>query len=1551
MKNPFSEAKAFVEQRLRVALGDTEASVAAALQDGTLLCRLCESLNDERAEQQRKTPSKAKTPSKKVMAAGGSGALFHNWEQFGTMCHRLGVNGDVAISQTSFGKGKSMRPVWRCIVELKACAAKRREAHASSSSSSAAAAANAAAANAAAANDASMSYKEAVVSTSGIIRGGRGRASHIFSASPMPMSRHSGGAATPGMMLRRGATPSTGMRSGIGFLVDAVETEELTAAKNDIKMHQCVNSVQKRKHDGRLQHLLAQIAVLEQAKAESETLVAKLVQENKAHEKTTASLEATITAAVQQHANEKEERKVQRKEAAAAIAQLTKTAEADAAAHASTHAMHTAAAHDAEQQRLAAAAKAQRALDALRSEAAAASATLQLELSAARAESARLQEQIATAMVDMACCAEREQVARAQLHAVHGQQLETDKTHTELVCELREEMGVLREESSELKSAAVTTRVAHDAALTTAVAAAESILAARLKSEEDARATTLAAAHATEVEQLSRVADEHESERNGLADEVKLLRTQASSATMAHADEISATGTRIASLEAEAARSISPSQLAGITTELSSSYAALRQSVVANAAMQAQEFIAMQTKIGSSMKLLQDERDDMRTTLHEESARRRVAHNKLQRLRGNIRVFCRVRPLLPHEIAAGAVVAIQTKGHTELELETVRRSAMSSGGRAKANHFSFDQVFSSTSTQKQVWAEVKPLVVSVLDGFHACIFAYGQTGSGKTYTMGGTASEPGLNRHALSELFTEASRQRKAGLRMLAIKVSMVEIYNENVRDLLCTYTSSESGSESESAAEAGGMEMDADAAGSDDVEAAVRPQYLNVRQGPDGAFVDGAKEIAVATLAEVERIMVAGNMQRSVSSTSCNSESSRSHSLIMVTVESSVDAGAVQSSSSATTLRRGRLVLVDLAGSERLKKSEVEGAQLKEAQHINKSLSAFGDVVQSLSRKASHIPYRNSTLTFLLQNSLGSDNKVLMFANVSPCASHADETLCSLQFAARVNNVQLGAAKKKEDPKLMGKLKKTAESLKAAKSALAAKSGKIEKLSAKNKELSSSIAGAKSAVEVERKRAAKLETELRTAKDAARAVQAKRAKEVEDRSSSVESAKANSAARTKKLSDELHAVKALLEGEKKKSAKVAAKAAKAKADLAEKAGKTKAELAAKVTKAATAAKVAQKETAAAKAEAAAAKAEAKRVKAEAAKAIASARAETEEAEAVAKAAAVTAAAAVAAAAAAKATVVPSTPRPAEAKVVVTAAAAPAAASTATASGFAFISLPPSAPASVSASAQAEAEEEEATVVVSGPSSINSSSSSSSMHTSSDATDDFVAAAEAQVDAALEVPTVTETATVMEPVTETVTETVTEAAVANPRAPTPMKRRKKRAALHDLPVVASPQPVAESLSSTGQPNERKRVRWCAEIDRSMHAEDVQSPLPYSKATAAAAAEAATENGSEAATLSSRPGYLRGTATQRHRKKSKSTRSSRSKSAALAEAAGEHAEDSTMRRSRTRRSSTIPATESENVPAAEVESSSLGKRKSSFGGYVLISRAPFSSCRA
>ena len=366
MKNPFSEAKAFVEQRLRVTLGDTEASVAAALQDGTLLCRLCESLNDERAEQQRKTPSKAKTPSKKVMAAGGSGALFHNWEQFGTMCHRLGVNGDVAISQTSFGKGKSMRPVWRCIVELKACAAKRREAHASSSSSSAAAAANAAAANAAAANDASMSYKEAVVSTSGIIRGGRGRASHIFSASPMPMSRHSGGAATPGMMLRRGATPSTGMRSGIGFLVDAVETEELTAAKNDIKMHQCVNSVQKRKHDGRLQHLLAQIAVLEQAKAESETLVAKLVQENKAHEKTTASLEATITAAVQQHADEKEERKVQRKEAAAAIAQLSKTAEADAAAHASTHAMHTAAAHDAEQQRLAAAAKAQRALDARR---------------------------------------------------------------------------------------------------------------------------------------------------------------------------------------------------------------------------------------------------------------------------------------------------------------------------------------------------------------------------------------------------------------------------------------------------------------------------------------------------------------------------------------------------------------------------------------------------------------------------------------------------------------------------------------------------------------------------------------------------------------------------------------------------------------------------------------------------------------------------------------------------------------------------------------------------------------------------------------------------------------------------------------------------------------------------------------------------------------------------------------------------------------------------------------------------------------------------------
>ena len=138
--------------------------------------------------------------------------------------------------------------------------------------------------------------------------------------------------------------------------------------------------------------------------------------------------------------------------------------------------------------------------------------------------------------------------------------------------------------------------------------------------------------------------------------------------------------------------------------------------------------------------------------------------------------------------------------------------------------------------------------------------------------MGGTEASPGLNRHALSELFTEAARQQKAGLRTLAIKVSMVEIYNENVRDLLCAYGSVE---------DAGCAAMEEE--GEPAAPGFAAPRNLVVRQGPHGAFVDGAQEISVATLAEVEAIMQAGNAQRSVSATSCNSESSRSHSLLMV--------------------------------------------------------------------------------------------------------------------------------------------------------------------------------------------------------------------------------------------------------------------------------------------------------------------------------------------------------------------------------------------------------------------------------------------------------------------------------------------------------------------------------------------------------------------------------------------------------------------------------------------------------------------------------------------
>ncbi|KAJ7973303.1 Kinesin-like protein [Quillaja saponaria] len=375
----------------------------------------------------------------------------------------------------------------------------------------------------------------------------------------------------------------------------------------------------------------------------------------------------------------------------------------------------------------------------------------------------------------------------------------------------------------------------------------------------------------------------------------------------------------------------------------------------------------------------------------------RTLYNQVQDLKGNIRVYCRVRPFLPGQSNHFSTVSHIDEGNITI-------TAPSKYGKEGRKSFSFNRVFSSSATQEEVFSDTRPLIRSVLDGYNVCIFAYGQTGSGKTYTMSGpndlTEESVGVNYRALGDLFF-LSEQRKDTIHY-DISVQMLEIYNEQVRDLLVT----------------------------DGVN-----KRLDIRNSSqNGINVPDANLVSVSSTSDVMHLMNLGQKNRAVSSTAMNDRSSRSHSCLTVHVQG-------KDLTSRNTLR-GCMHLVDLAGSERVDKSEVTGDRLKEAQHINKSLSALGDVISSLAQKNTHVPYRNSKLTQLLQDSLGGQAKTLMFVHISPESDALGETISTLKFAERVSNVELGAARVNKDSADVKELKEQIASLKAA---LAKKEGERE--------------------------------------------------------------------------------------------------------------------------------------------------------------------------------------------------------------------------------------------------------------------------------------------------------------------------------------------------------------------------------------------------------------------------------------------------------------------------------------------------------------------------
>lgn len=379
---------------------------------------------------------------------------------------------------------------------------------------------------------------------------------------------------------------------------------------------------------------------------------------------------------------------------------------------------------------------------------------------------------------------------------------------------------------------------------------------------------------------------------------------------------------------------------------------------------------------------------------HVDEEERRKLHNALQELKGNIRVFCRVRPLLAHE-KLSSTESLFSYGNNSRGITASVPTELDGTGTALSKQFTFDRVFHETSTQEEVFSEISQLVQSALDGYRVCIFAYGQTGSGKTHTIIGSENDLGMVPRSIQQIFDRAERLSKDRWQF-EFRASFLEIYNEKIADLLCKNSRLPSKQGNCAALKV------------------KREEYaVSYDEENNECKVDGLTVVEVKNPASAIALVTKAMKNRATASTKSNAESSRSHSVFRLYIKGS-------NSSTGQNLR-GVLNLVDLAGSERVKVSMAEGDRLRETKAINKSLSQLSVVIQNLANKDKHIPYRSSKLTRLLQDSLGGDSKTLMFVNVSPVPASYAESMCSLRFAEQVNACDIGVASRSTKVNLVG--------------------------------------------------------------------------------------------------------------------------------------------------------------------------------------------------------------------------------------------------------------------------------------------------------------------------------------------------------------------------------------------------------------------------------------------------------------------------------------------------------------------------------------------------
>ncbi|KAK4748648.1 hypothetical protein SAY87_015234 [Trapa incisa] len=401
---------------------------------------------------------------------------------------------------------------------------------------------------------------------------------------------------------------------------------------------------------------------------------------------------------------------------------------------------------------------------------------------------------------------------------------------------------------------------------------------------------------------------------------------------------------------------------------------------------------------------------DAARNYHAILAENRRLYNEIQDLKGNIRVYCRIRPFLPGQSRKLTTIEYIGENGELVVMNPIKN------GKDNRRLFKFNKVFSPVATQEEVFLDTQPLIRSVLDGYNVCIFAYGQTGSGKTYTMSGPSvvsqEDWGVNYRALNDLF-QIAQSRKSSI-IYEVAVQMVEIYNEQLHVFLTVYTFYNNTC----------VFFDLHTLG-----------IWSTAQ-PNGLAVPEASMHSVNTTADVLELMSIGLTNRAVGATALNERSSRSHSILTVHVRGT--------DSETNAILRGSLHLIDLAGSERVDRSEATGDRLREAQHINKSLSALGDVIFALAQKNLHVPYRNSKLTQVLQSSLGGQAKTLMFVQLNPDVDSFSETISTLKFAERVSGVELGASRSNKEGR---EVRELIEQVASLKDTIAKKDGEIERL------------------------------------------------------------------------------------------------------------------------------------------------------------------------------------------------------------------------------------------------------------------------------------------------------------------------------------------------------------------------------------------------------------------------------------------------------------------------------------------------------------------------